>query len=537
MVDIVTKGSTGWVAETPTFPYAVRDLTNGVNTNWKAFGRTFGTPLLPSEKYNKVTQPTGSSFDYNNYAFQKKDVEFDFPFFLDDAREIYFPFGKNTDTSPNQILTFDSSGYTDCISTDIGKAVVGGTTGDSGTLVNFDNTLRKWTVLRDASDDLFDQAEAITITSGTGAGTTSGASSVGYVHTITQIEPSDAFTLPSRTIHTETRGLTNNKFQDIAGGLVKEAEWKIALGDSNGLMQTNKIGGQRITDELATTNLYGVTSNGSADLEGSTGGATSKAVQYNEYGIRLLTFDAVGYTNAVSSDLGKAVVGTTTTDSGILLDYDNTLRQWTVSMDAADDLFDVAEAITITAGTGAGTTAAGSSDYKNPSPRIGNDQAAFLIAKKDDPSATGITIGGIDLTPYWQALGLKVVNTFKDETRSQRAGKTNYNISISQYKQGDFLESRSHFIALTMDFSQDVSSNFLADIMTEVLTKQAIITFQKHGDTTETIVFTYNATVNPMEKYEFPNSQVDLSTAPIVVSWNPKSLVSVVKYDSFATLL
>lgn len=451
---VLTKGKVGWVPETT---YGVRASISAASY-LRAFGRMFGTFPIPVEKYDFATQSIGSSFDYNNMAFTNKDVEFDLPFWLDDAREIYYAFGKNADA--------------------------GGPT---------------------------------------------------YTHTITAMEPSDAFTLPSRTFHNETQGLTTNKYQDVPGTLVKEAEWKIAFGDPNGLMQTNKFTCQRVTDENATTNLYGVTSGGSADLESSTGGSTSKAIQYNEFGIRLLTFVSAGYVDAVAGDIGAAAAGVTTGHGGILLAYDNTLRQWIVASDSATDLFNVAEEI-LTPGTGTGTTEAGSSAYKNPSPRIGNDQEAFLLPK-NGASNVAISVGGIDLTPYWKALGFKVVNTYSPASRSQRAGTTNYGISMSQYKQGDFLVDRSHFVALTLDFADAINTNFLSEIMKETLTQQTVLTFERENDSAETLVWTYNASVSPMEKYEFPQALEELSQAPIVITWRPKSLVSCVKTDTFATLL
>lgn len=73
-------------------------------------------------------------------------------------------------------LTFQSSGYTDVISTDVGKTVTGGTTGDTGTLMYYDNSTREWWVKPDDAGDLFDDTEPITISLGTGEGTTMGPS-------------------------------------------------------------------------------------------------------------------------------------------------------------------------------------------------------------------------------------------------------------------------------------------------------------------------------------------------------------------------
>jgi len=73
-------------------------------------------------------------------------------------------------------LIFVLSGYTSCVSGDVNKTVTGGNTSDTATVLEYDNTSRKWIVDPDATTDEFDEAEAMTIGSGTGAGTTEGAS-------------------------------------------------------------------------------------------------------------------------------------------------------------------------------------------------------------------------------------------------------------------------------------------------------------------------------------------------------------------------
>ncbi|MBP9817229.1 hypothetical protein KBC75_00545 [Candidatus Shapirobacteria bacterium] len=94
--------------------------------------------------------------------------------FVDDESFKYLKGGAvKTDGQLNEvrILTLVSGGYTSAISGDIGKTVTGGTTGDTGKLLSYDNTLRKWWVRMDDAGDLFDNAsEAITIASGTGEG-------------------------------------------------------------------------------------------------------------------------------------------------------------------------------------------------------------------------------------------------------------------------------------------------------------------------------------------------------------------------------
>ena len=71
-----------------------------------------------------------------------------------------------------------------------------------------------------------------------------------------------------------------------------------------------------------------------------------------------LTFAAAGYTALDAADIGAVVTGATTTDTGILYAYDNTTRTWTVVMDDNGDLFDVAEAVTVTSTHGGTTTGA-----------------------------------------------------------------------------------------------------------------------------------------------------------------------------------
>jgi len=67
-------------------------------------------------------------------------------------------------------IEFLSAGYTSAVIGDIGKAVVGGTSATSGTLISYNNTTRKWVINLAAADD-YTASEAITITTGTGAGT------------------------------------------------------------------------------------------------------------------------------------------------------------------------------------------------------------------------------------------------------------------------------------------------------------------------------------------------------------------------------
>ncbi len=81
--------------------------------------------------------------------------------------------------TPKYYIEFLSSGYTSAIAGDIGKTVVGATSGATGVLVSYDNTTRKWLL---TTSDTWTDGEAVTITTGTGAGTLIAAGAqTGYV--------------------------------------------------------------------------------------------------------------------------------------------------------------------------------------------------------------------------------------------------------------------------------------------------------------------------------------------------------------------
>jgi hypothetical protein len=67
-------------------------------------------------------------------------------------------------------LVCTAGGYTDCIPTDIGKPVVGTGSGDTGTLVSYDNGAYTWIVDPDTPADVFQDADALAVTGGDGVG-------------------------------------------------------------------------------------------------------------------------------------------------------------------------------------------------------------------------------------------------------------------------------------------------------------------------------------------------------------------------------
>jgi len=124
----------------------------------------------------------------------------------------------------------------------------------------------------------------------------------------------------------------------------------------------------------------------------------------------LLTLAAAGYTNCVASDIGKTVVGGTTTDSGILIAYNNTTRQWIIDqVDENDDFDDDDEAITITTGTGAGSMegVAVAAPYKICSITVASNGALALVQGYQG-TAFSTTRGAIGGPPFIATTSIEI---------------------------------------------------------------------------------------------------------------------------------
>ena len=81
-------------------------------------------------------------------------------------------------------------------------------------------------------------------------------------------------------------------------------------------------------------------------------------------GIRVLTFDTAGYTSFAQSETGSYLTGNTTSDSGILLEFDNVERKAWVRILATGNVFDQTELAGVDQG-GGGTTSAASVEGEN----------------------------------------------------------------------------------------------------------------------------------------------------------------------------
>ena len=171
---IVVGNMTGGVADGETLTFsgggtaAVND-THGIDQ----------TVVTVDKAYSQQT-----AYTYNMVADLNGDTVADFYEYLKYVTREDASFNIYSYNSGIRLITFVSGGYVNCVEGDIGLQVLGGTTGDTGTLLAYDNGNRIWTVKMDsctgtpASDDLFDQAETVEVTTagGTGTGTTIGAS-------------------------------------------------------------------------------------------------------------------------------------------------------------------------------------------------------------------------------------------------------------------------------------------------------------------------------------------------------------------------
>ena len=171
------EGTGGDAAESLSFSggrSATVSSTHGVDPTYVTTARAFS--LQSDNNYNCVIDLNGDNvtdlYEYVKYLTREGQEAVMYPY-----------------NSKIRMIYFESSGYVSCVESDIGLQVLGGTSGDTGTLVAYNNGTRVWTVLMDActgtpaNDDLFDVRETVQVTTagGTGTGTSIGASSPGSV--------------------------------------------------------------------------------------------------------------------------------------------------------------------------------------------------------------------------------------------------------------------------------------------------------------------------------------------------------------------
>lgn len=139
-----------------------------------------------------------------------------------------------------------------------------------------------------------------------------------------------------------------------------------------------------------------------ASFEYLTGGAITTSGQNSE--VYALTFQSGGYVSAIAGDLTKLVVNGGSTHTGRLLDYDNTRRIWWIRKVLSTF---TAEALTITSGTGAGTTtsvATGESIWSN----------IYTLGTIVSGTILDVYQNDIQITPWWSANHIDILVKVKE---------------------------------------------------------------------------------------------------------------------------
>jgi hypothetical protein len=131
------------------------------------------------------------------------------------------------------------------------------------------------------------------------------------------------------------------------------------------------------------------------------------------YGIRKLVFAAGGYVSAVVGDLGREVgySGGTPTDTGTLLDFDNTTRTWFVRVDDTGDTFaNTATAIDLDngTGTGAGTLTSASTTGESVWANI------YTIGTIQSNTHMYVYQNDAEITPWWGSGHIDVIIEVKE---------------------------------------------------------------------------------------------------------------------------
>ncbi len=132
------------------------------------------------------------------------------------------------------------------------------------------------------------------------------------------------------------------------------------------------------------------------------GGAITTVGQNTE--VYALTFSATGYTSAISGDLTKLVINGGSTHTGRLLAYDNTRRIWWIRKVLSTF---TAEALTITSGTGAGTTtlvATGESIWSN----------IYTLGTIVSGTSLDVYQNDTQVTPWWSTNHIDVLVKVKE---------------------------------------------------------------------------------------------------------------------------
>lgn len=274
------------------------------------------------------------------------------------------------------------------------------------------------------------------------SGSTSGSDP--YTHVISEQTPALAFTLPSRTIHTELAGIT--KQIDAAGCLLKDQEVKLAVTDPAGFRVKDTYIGQRvISSDNVVSNLFGATSGigqPNEDMEFSVGANAATTV------LKATGQDGGSLPNVIGEPSFRAA-------------YQN-----------------------------------------NPRPFILPTTGAIVYGGSAN-LATGVNTGGTDITSAVKGLGMRTKFTY-EFVRPNRSGTNNYGKPIQPYIMGGYITDRQYELSLILTPIQSVIDLF-ENPQLESLSDELFIKGVKDNNAADTISFMFASlgdVFNPLSSYE-----------------------------------
>ena len=199
------------------------------------------------------------------------------------------------DDTPVSRLVLDGV-YTNCIASDIGKIVLDDAVGN-GELLDFDNTNQVWWIR--ATSEIADNS-AMTITSGTGAGTAAGASD------------SDLFPMsPQTNIESEVVNIRRDKY--LSPKMVWQEKFNFANENADSDFVGFPLRYPNETEHDISYDLKHITTNVFGARENATGGASAEVVN----GLSVVWVTNVG-SNEYDTDQGTGLISSTTISNEFL---------------------------------------------------------------------------------------------------------------------------------------------------------------------------------------------------------------------------
>ncbi len=158
-----------------------------------------------------------------------------------------------------------------------------------------------------------------------------------------------------------------------------------------------------------------------AGVETEVSASTDESITRGDSSYLLLTLAASGYTSCVAGDIGKTVTGGVTGDTGELIAYNNTTREWLIDpTEEADTFDDDDEALTIVAdGTGAGDLSAVGAEATHKICSIQVTSAGAISVVEGDEGTSFTTTRGVPGgAPYVLATSIEIAQVRYTSTTS-----------------------------------------------------------------------------------------------------------------------